>query len=124
MKMSDIKLHDVIPTKNSPMSPNRRHSDISIHGALPTEVRVEIAKNKIHMKEAEYDNTYKSCCLGNTDKRLCQYVTQSIIGGGIILFCAYNLTYNSDCNSDPAWWSLLSSTLSHFLTRKVMSNKK
>lgn len=124
LMINEKKMHEVIPTRNSPISPNRRHSDISVHGSLPTEVRIEIAKNKIQMKETEYENTYKSCCLGSTDKRLCQYVTQSVVGVSIMIFCAYNLTYNSDCQSDPAFWSLLSSTVSHFLTKKVMSNKK
>ena len=117
------KLHEICPIHESPPS-KKRNSDISINGTLPTEIRVEIAKNKLHMKEEEYNNTYKSCCLGKTDKRLCEYIVQAVIGGGIILFCAYNLTYNSHCESDPVFWSMMSSTVSHFLTKKTMSNKK
>lgn len=99
-----------------------RHSqsDISIHGSVPTEIRMEVIKNKIHMKEERYKNTYRSCCFGNTDKRLCEYATQASIGCAVLFFCGYNLTFNSNCESDPAYWSLLSSTVSYFLTRKAM----
>ena len=119
--MSELKLHEICPIKESSESNNRE--SISNNG-LPTEIRVEIAKNKIHLKEEEYANTFKSCCLGTTDKRLCEYITQAIIGGSVMLFCAYNLTYNSDCNSDGVYWSMMSSTVSHFLTKKAMSSKK
>jgi hypothetical protein len=115
------KLHEVIPVDNHRRNSSTMGTPMNDTRDLPTQVRVEIAQHREELKEKKYDNTYKSCCFGNTDKRLCEYITQVCIGGSIIIFCAFQLT-TADCHDSPAYWALLSGTVGFFL-KTTMKNR-
>lgn len=98
------------------MDEKKRGSDPSMHG-LPSSVRVDIAKHREALKDKEYDNTYESCCL-RMDRRVLEYFTQTLIGVGVITFCAYRLSSSNMCDcsdGSAAYWSLLGSSVGFFL---------
>jgi hypothetical protein len=113
------KLHEVIPFDKKRDSTSIDTPSVHMRD-LPTQIRVEAYRHKEELKEKKYDNTYRSCCFGNTDKRLCEYITQVCIGGSIIIFCAIQLT-TADCESSPPFWSLLSGTVGFFLKTTMKS---
>lgn len=65
------------------------------------------------------DHTWQSCCL-TIDKQLVMFIVQTIIGIGLMCFCAYQLATVPDCEKNSPYWGLIG-TLCGFFFRKMGS---
>lgn len=88
---------------------------------LPDDVCIELVKHREELEDKKYRDTYDSCCF-RIDRRMLEYMTQTIIGIGIITFCSYQLTI-VDCEGSGAFWGLLGSTCGFFLKTGLDKSK-
>lgn len=80
---------------------------------LPSDVRIELTKQAIDINKKKYQNVYRSCCF-EIDRRVLELMVQTVIGTGIIIFCAFELS-DATCDEAAPYWSLLSGTVGFFL---------
>lgn len=66
------------------------------------------------------NNMWKSCCGASIDRRIALFFTQAIISGMVLMFCIFQLIFNSSCETDPVYVGLLSSTLGFWLPQPKM----
>jgi hypothetical protein len=67
-------------------------------------------------KEAEF-RIWRSCCL-QMDRQFTMFVVQTIVGVGLLTFCAYRLTVEFDCDRNAPYWGLIG-TICGFFFQKV-----
>lgn len=70
------------------------------------------------------ENLYSSCCLGTSDKRLVILLTQVAVSVLILSFSGVMLTISDDPTDKAIYMSLLSSTLSYWLSKNDDIGKK
>jgi hypothetical protein len=67
-------------------------------------------------KDFENDpNIYKSCCIGQSDKRLLKFIVQTVISLSLVGFSFYMLSSGVDCSEQAVYVSILTSVLSLWL---------
>lgn len=106
---------------NHSTSNNRESESLPPH-TLPPEVRVEMARHHQARKDKKIDYLYESPCM-QCDKRFLEYIVTSVVGIGVICFCAFKLN-TADCDSSPPFWSLLSGTVGYFLKTALATKNK
>ncbi len=67
------------------------------------------------------ENEWRSCCF-NVDKRCLIFLIQSIIGVGMLLFCALRLTYEPECDKAAPYWGLIGSVSGFFFNTMMPHN--
>ena len=59
-------------------------------------------EHKIQLENQEIENNYHSCCLGNTDKRLLEYISKNVVIIASLLFSMGMLIFDAvrenECN--------------------------
>lgn len=61
--------------------------------------------------------TWRSCCL-QMDRQFTMFIVQTLVGVGLLTFCAYRLTVEFDCDRNAPYWGLIG-TICGFFFRKV-----
>ena len=61
--------------------------------------------------------TWRSCCL-TMDKQFVMFLVQTLMGAGLLAFCAFRLTTETDCDRNAPYWGLIG-TICGFFFRKV-----
>lgn len=64
-------------------------------------------EHAIEVEEKEYDDTWRSCCGSQIDRRCVVYAMQSSIMLIIIGFCIFKLTTSLDCTETSTYLSLM-----------------
>lgn len=75
--------------------------------STPSSTRRQVLHHKLSLEDKNFDVTWKSCCLGTTDKRLVTFSTQISIIVGMMLFSIYQLVVNDTCEHQQAYIGLL-----------------
>jgi hypothetical protein len=63
---------------------------------------------------------WKSCCF-KIDKQFALFFVQTAVGGGLLVFSAYRLTTEPECDRAAPYWGLIG-TLCGFFFREVSTN--
>lgn len=63
------------------------------------------------------DRVWRSCCM-TVDKQFVMFTVQTVIGIGLLSFCAWQLATEPDCERNSPYWGLIG-TMCGFFFRKV-----
>jgi len=64
--------------------------------------------------------SWTSCCF-TMDKAFVMYLVQTIIGIGLLLFCSYKLSTESDCDRAAPYWGLIGTICGFFFKSMAVS---
>ena len=89
----------------SPISPRNSPRNSPDHGRLhdrDDSIQRKRFEHKIQLENLELENNYHSCCLGNTDKRLLEYISKNVVIIASLLFSMSMLIFDAinknECN--------------------------
>jgi len=69
-----------------------------------------------------YNKTWESCCF-RVDRACVMFIVQTLIGGGLLTFCGYRLSTETNCDKASPYWGLIG-TLCGFFFRTMSMGKK
>jgi hypothetical protein len=66
--------------------------------------------------------SWHSCCF-TVDKAFVQYIVQTFIGVSLLIFCAYRLSTEPDCDRAAPFWGLIGTVCGFFFNRIATMEK-
>jgi len=71
---------------------------------------------------ASVNKTWESCCF-RVDRACVMFIVQTLIGSGLLTFCGYRLSTETNCDKASPYWGLIG-TLCGFFFRTMSAGKK
>lgn len=69
------------------------------------------------------NKTWESCCF-RVDRACVMFIVQTLIGSGLLTFCAYRLSTEADCDRASPYWGLIGTLCGFFFNKMSMSKKR